>query len=181
METFSFIVTFFGGILAGVIIAVLVMYLISSLMHTPKWLTGVVGTFLFIFLSFQFTAIIGAGKVKGFVADIAIQNNTISEKTDWNAFVDEYPILKPYLNQIDTTPEEPSIQKTSILSYIDSAINGYMWRRVAWALGGLIVCLGIGLAGGFRGTKKQRISPSPHRAAGRPFSRPHRGGNSHRK
>lgn len=174
MEIFSFIVTFLWGILAGVIIAVLVMYLISSLMNTPKWLTGVVGTFLFIFLSFQFTAMIGAGKVKGFVADIAIQNNTVCEMVDWNALIDEYPILKPYLNQIDTTSAEPGIQKTSILSYIDSAINGYMWRRVAWASGGLIVCFVIAWAGGVRGKKKRRISPSPHRVVGRPPSRSHR-------
>lgn len=175
MEIFSFIVTFLWGILAGVIIAVLVMYLISSLMNTPKWLTGIVGTFLFIFLSFQFTAMIGAGKVKGLVADIAILNNAVGEKTDWNALVDEYPILKPYLNRIDTTPAEPGIQKTSILSSIDSIISGYMWRRVAWASGGLIACFVIGrLAGGVRGKKKRRMPPSPHRVAGRPPSRSHR-------
>lgn len=171
MEIFSFIVTFLWGILAGVIIAVLVMYLISSLMNTPKWLTGMVGAFLFIFLSFQFTAMFGAGKVKGLVADIATSTNTIGEKTDWNALIDEYPLLKPYFNQIDATSAEPSIQKTSILSYIDSAINGYMWRRVAWASGGLIVCFVIAWAGGVRGKKKRRISPSPRRAAGRPPSR----------
>ncbi len=174
MEIFSFIVTLFGGILAGVIIAVLAMYLISNLMNTPKWLTGMVGAFLFIFLSFQITAMLGAGKVKGFVADIATSTNAIGEKTDWNALIDEYPLLRPYLNQIDTTSAEPETSKASILFYIDSAINGYMWRRVAWASGGLIVCFVMAWAGGVRGKKKRRISPSPRRAAGRPPSRSYR-------
>lgn len=181
MEIFSFIVTLFGGILAGVITAVLVMYLINNLMNTPKWLIGVVGTFLFFFLSFQFTAMIGAGKVKGLVADVAMLSNTVSGKADWNVIIDEYPILKPYLNQVDTTLAETGVKKASVLSYINSTINGYMWRRAAWALGGLVVCFVIALVsdsvGGARGKEIRRVSPSTLRTTARPRPRPH----SHRR
>ena len=181
MEIFSFIVTLFWGILAGVITAVLVMYLINNLMNTPKWLIGAVGTFLFFFLSFQFTAMIGAGKVKDLVADVAMLSNTVSGKADWNVIIDEYPILKPYLNQVDTTLAETGAKKASVLSYINSTINGYMWRRAAWALGGLVVCFVIALVsdsvGGARGKEIRRVSPSTLRTTARPRPRPH----SHRR
>ena len=80
MGILSFIVTLFGGILAGIVLTILVVYLINELMDTPKWLIGLMGLFLLFFLSFQFTAIIGAGKVKGVVEDITGLSNTVSGK-----------------------------------------------------------------------------------------------------
>ena len=70
MGILGFIVTLFWGILAGIAVTILIVYLINELMDTPKWLVGLIGLFLLFFLSFQFTAIIGAGKVKGVVEDI---------------------------------------------------------------------------------------------------------------
>ena len=90
MGILSFIVTLFWGILAGIVVTILVVYLINELMDTPKWLVGLIGLFLLFFLSFQFTAIIGAGKVKGVVEDITGLSNTVSGRK-WT----KYQIRKP--------------------------------------------------------------------------------------
>lgn len=140
MGILSFIVTLFWGILAGIVVTILVVYLINELMDTPKWLVGLIGLFLLFFLSFQFTAIIGAGKVKGVVEDITGLSNTVSGKVDWNNIETTYPVLKPYLDKVGTKVDEVSDQKTSALSLINSIINGFMWRRAAWALGGVMIC-----------------------------------------
>ena len=50
MGILSFIVTLFGGILAGIVVTILVVYLINELMDTPKWLIGLMGLFLLFFL-----------------------------------------------------------------------------------------------------------------------------------
>lgn len=160
MGILSFIATLFLGILAGIIVTILVVYLIGELMGTPKWLIGLIGAFLFFFLSFQFTAIIGAGKVKGVVADIAVLGNTVSGKADWSKIETTYPVLKPYLDKVGTKVDEVTDQKTSVLSVINSVINGFMWRRAAWALGGVIVCLVVAavseLTGSGRSQQRRR-------------------------
>ncbi len=51
MGILSFIVTLFGGILAGIVVTILVVYLINELMDTPKWLIGLMGLFLLFFRS----------------------------------------------------------------------------------------------------------------------------------
>lgn len=78
----SVIATLFWGVLAGTIITGLVIYLMSELIGTLRVAIGALGVFLFFFLSFQFTAIVGAAKVKGVVSDIAVLNNTVSGKAD---------------------------------------------------------------------------------------------------
>ena len=139
MGILGFIVTLFWGILAGIAVTILIVYLINELMDTPKWLVGLIGLFLLFFLSFQFTAIIGAGKVKGVVEDITGLSNTVSGKVDWNNIETTYPVLKPYLDKVGTKVDEVSDKKTSALSLINSIINGFMWRRAAWALGGVMI------------------------------------------
>lgn len=93
MGILSFIVTLFWGILAGIVVTILVVYLIRTNGH-PKVVVGLIGLFLLFFLSFQFTAIIGAGKVKGVVEDITGLSNTVSGKVDWNNIETTYPVLK---------------------------------------------------------------------------------------
>ena len=156
MGILSFIVTLFGGILAGIVVTILVVYLINELMDTPKWLIGLMGLFLLFFLSFQFTAIIGAGKVKGVVEDITGLSNTVSGKVDWNNIETTYPVLKPYLDKVGTKVDEVSDQKTSALSLINSIINGFMWRRAAWALGGVMICFVVAALPALTGRRRKR-------------------------
>ena len=169
----------FGGILAGIVVTILVVYLINELMDTPKWLIGLMGLFLLFFLSFQFTAIIGAGKVKGVVEDITGLSNTVSGKVDWNNIETTYPVLKPYLDKVGTKVDEVSDQKTSALSLINSIINGFMWRRAAWALGGVMICFVVAalpaLTGNGRNRQGQRgASASTRHRTTQHTSRSHR-------
>lgn len=179
MGILSFIVTLFGGILAGIVVTILVVYLINELMDTPKWLIGLMGLFLLFFLSFQFTAIIGVGKVKGVVEDITGLSNTVSGKVDWNNIETTYPVLKPYLDKVGTKVDEVSDQKTSALSLINSIINGFMWRRAAWALGGVMICFVVAalpaLTGNGRNRQGQRgASASTRHRTTQHTSRSHR-------
>lgn len=167
------------GILAGIVVTILVVYLINELMDTPKWLIGLMGLFLLFFLSFQFTAIIGAGKVKGVVEDITGLSNTVSGKVDWNNIETTYPVLKPYLDKVGTKVDEVSDQKTSALSLINSIINGFMWRRAAWALGGVMICFVVAalpaLTGNGRNRQGQRgASASTRHRTTQHTSRSHR-------
>ena len=179
MGILSFIVTLFGGILAGIVVTILVVYLINELMDTPKWLIGLMGLFLLFFLSFQFTAIIGAGKVKGVVEDITGLSNTVSGKVDWNNIETTEPVLKPYLDKVGTKVDEVSDQKTSALSLINSIINGFLWRRAAWALGGVMICFVVAalpaLTGNGRNRQGQRgASASTRHRTTQHTSRSHR-------
>jgi len=177
MGIFSFIATLFWGILAGIVVTILVVYLIGELMGTPKWLIGLIGTFLIFFLSFQFTAIIGAGKVKGVMADVAALSNTVSGQVDWNNIETTYPVLKPYLDKVGTKTSEVTDKKISVLSVINNVINGFMWRRAAWALGGVIVCVVVAalpeLTGNGRNRQERRGSSARYQTTQR-TSRSHR-------
>ena len=179
MGILSFIATLFWGILAGMAVAVLVMYLINGLMGTPKWLTGIIGIFLFFFLSFQFTAIIGAAKVKGVMADITVLSNTVSGKADWSAIETNYPVLKPYLDKVGTKLDEVTDKKTPALSLVNKIITGFMWRRAAWALGGVVVCFIVAAVPGMTGNGRSRQQQGRRGASVRnrvsaPAGRPHR-------
>lgn len=156
MGILGFIVTLFWGILAGIVVTILIVYLINKLMDTPKWLVGLIGLFLLFFLSFQFTAIIGAGKVKGIVEDITGLSNTVSGKVDWNNIETTYPVLKPYLDKVGTKADEMIDKKTSALSLINSIINGFMWRRTAWALGGIMICFVVAALPALTGNGRNR-------------------------
>ncbi len=74
------------------------------------------------------------------MADITVLGNTVADKTDWSAIETNYPILKPYLDKVDTKLDEVADKKISALSLVNEIINGFMWRRAAWALGGIVVC-----------------------------------------
>lgn len=179
MGMLGFIATLFWGILAGIIVAILVMYLINGLMGTPKWLTGIIGAFLLFFLSFQFTAIIGAAKVKGVMADITVLSNTVSGKADWSAIETNYPVLKPYLDKVGTKMDEVTDKKTSALSLVNKIINEFMWRRAAWALGGVVVCLVVAALPGMTGNGRSRQQQGRSRTSVRnrtsaPAGRSHR-------
>ena len=156
MGILGFIVTLFWGILAGIVVTILIVYLINKLMDTPKWLVGLIGLFLLFFLSFQFTAIIGAGKVKGVVEDITGLSNTVSGQVDWNNIETTYPVLKPYLDKVGTKADEMIDKKTSALSLINSVINGFMWRRTAWALGGIMICFVVAALPALTGNGRNR-------------------------
>ena len=52
--------------------------------------------------------------------------------------------------------DEVSDQKTSALSLINSIINGFMWRRAAWALGGVMICFVVAALPALTGNGRNR-------------------------
>ena len=100
-------------------------------------------------------------------------------KVDWNNIETTYPVLKPYLDKVGTKVDEVSDQKTSALSLINSIINGFMWRRAAWALGGVMICFVVAalpaLTGNGRNRQGQRgASASTRHRTTQHTSRSHR-------
>lgn len=57
------------------------------------------------------------------------------------ALIDEYPILERYVEDIEISEEVVNLR--SITSGIHSLINGFLWRRVAWTIGALVIIGGF--------------------------------------
>ena len=94
-------------------------------------------------------------------------------------FMEQETLLKPYLDKVGTKVDEVSDQKTSALSLINSIINGFMWRRAAWALGGVMICFVVAalpaLTGNGRNRQGQRgASASTRHRTTQHTSRSHR-------
>ncbi|MDR2969811.1 MAG: hypothetical protein LBV32_09460 [Tannerellaceae bacterium] len=181
MMFFGFAAALFWGILAGILVAGLAAFLINALTKMPVWQTGLAGIFLFIFLSFHFAAIIGGARAKSMLTDMEVLSATVGRATDWSDLVDEYTFLKPYLKEIAATAADEFItaqmqgtdMKTFLLTCISSAINRFMWRHAAWALGGIIVCFAGVVAldaaangGGGRNRGQRPAVSSPRRSNG---------------
>lgn len=158
MGMFSFFVILFGGILAGIAVAGLIVYLINGLLNIPLWLKGAIGFFLFFFLSFQFVAIGGAMKVKEAMENMIALNATAGDIIDWNAIKDEYPVLRPYLDNVGMELGETCNKQKSIFSFVNKVINEFMWRRGAWVLGGAVACFVIAVVSDMLGSGRMRQS-----------------------
>lgn len=55
--------------------------------------------------------------------------------------INEYPLLKRYVKDIDELDFKDGL--TNVVSPVYSIINKYMWRRILWMVGALIVIGGI--------------------------------------
>ena len=112
------------------------------------------------------------------MADITVLGNTVSEKTDWSAIETNYPVLKPYLDKVGMKLGEVTDKKTSALSLVNKIINGFMWRRAAWAVGGVVVCFVLAavpvMTGNGRGRQQGRRGASARYRASAPVNRSHR-------
>ena len=59
-------------------------------------------------------------------------------------------------NTEEVKETEVSDEKTSALSLINSIINGFMWRRAAWALGGVMICFVVAALPALTGNGRNR-------------------------
>lgn len=150
----SFISALLWGALAGLLTTCFFMYIIHGIMNFPKLFTAIWGVVMFFFLSFQYTAWIGASKVKGYIEDFVITTDKMdlllteegAETTlNCEAITQEYPVLKPFLEGVKVDYDEVS-DKTANLKDIfilttNRIINEYMWHRFWWILLGSIVAI----------------------------------------
>lgn len=148
----SFVSALFWGGLAGILTTAVLMYLIHGLMNVSKILVLIGGFFMFLFLSFQYTAWIGAGKAKAFIEDAAMavdcMQSTPSENhqsitSNWSVVTNEYPMLKPFLRESQVDFEgvynEGVNAKKIFVKVANGIINAYMWRRFFWIIAGSVV------------------------------------------
>lgn len=55
--------------------------------------------------------------------------------------IENYPVLDRYMK--DMSESDLKTNLTNIVPYVRSQINGYLWRRVGWLLGSLVVVGGV--------------------------------------
>lgn len=150
----TFMSALFWGVLVGLLTTGILMWLIHEFMNVPKVLIAIWGFFMLLFLSFQYTAWIGAGKAKNYINNAAMAVDSMksylitdqSDTTfDWEAVTDEYPMLKPFLEkaQIDVSAvsDQSLNAKDTFVWVANGLINAYMWRRFFWILGGSVVAM----------------------------------------
>lgn len=171
---FNYISALFWGILIGLISSALIMYFIDKICAVSRLLTGFVGLIMLLFLGFQFAALIGANKTKKYVDNAAILTQAVGENFDWAVVKEEYPLLQPYLGGVENATKSTTNTGKTIAYSINIMIDGYIWRRVGWIIGGIIVAFGVAVLAGMTGinrpSRSRRHAPgsrrhnrSPHR------------------
>lgn len=174
---FYLIGEFISSILWGALIAialVLVLWYLPKLISTyyshsaPGIILLVIA---FLFMSFQSTLLVGGIKAKKLLPSVEQITSLIpgsSSTTDIMSvsaqIVNEYPILRSYINditnQIDARYETLS-NISEIAAYyhksIKGYINSYMWRRIMW-LAGCIILVGLYLFNSAYKHSKTKVS-----------------------
>lgn len=164
---FNYISALFWGILIGLISSALIMYFIDKICAVSRLLTGLVGLVMLLFLVFQFTALIGANKTKKYVDSAVILTQVAGENFDWTVVKKEYPLLQPYLGGFENVSENTTNAGKTIAYSINKAIDRYIWRRVGWIIGGVVVALGVAVLAGVTGancpSRSRRHTPDARR------------------
>ena len=122
---FNYISALLWGLLIGLILSGFVMYLAHKICGISYLISGLIGVFWLFFMTFQFTALIGANKTKKYVENVVASAQAVGENIDWTIVKDKYSLLESYLGKAEITPANVMDIKTMV---IDS-LNRYIWRR----------------------------------------------------
>lgn len=152
------------GILLGLISSALIIYFINKIFAVSRLLTGLVGLAMLLFLAFQYTALIGASQTKKYVDKAAILTQVAGENFDWEVVKKEYPLFQPYLGKIEKVSENTTNAGKTIAYTINKAIDRYIWRRIGWIIGGIVIAFGVPVLAGMTGTN--RLSRSRKHTSG---------------
>ena len=156
MTFFSLISTAFSSVFYGIIVTAVIMAILyvvlkgisKSIVQTPVFLiTGVV---LAILLVIQTSLMIGAIQAKDAADSAEIYLNQLLEdnigtvgardsQRVLDAVTDEFPILGTYFGVANFSGHEISELPESMHSTMISILNGYIWHRVWWILGIIVV------------------------------------------
>ena len=166
---FNYISALLWGILIGLILSGFVMYIAHKICGISYLISGLIGAFLLFFMTFQFTALIGANKTKKYVENVVTSAQAVGENIDWTIVKDKYSLLKSYLGEVEMSSENVMNIKTMITDSIDR----YIWRRVGWIVGGILVAFGVMIGGG--AMEANRVSNHRRRTSGT-----HRNNRGHR-
>lgn len=155
----------FWGVLMAIVIIAIIMLLCFRMMRNVPPIVYVILLMLLVFLGIQSTLMVGALYAKGYVNDIGNYANSLvsvskQEKISaadyeslFSQITDEFPIVKPVLDILaPSEAQEYVAQGHTIVDYItdntNKSINNYIFRRVYWITGGIVIAiLCIGLLG----------------------------------
>lgn len=166
---FNYISALLWGILIGLILSGFVMYIAHKICGISYLISGLIGAFLLFFMTFQFTALIGANKTKKYVENVVTSAQAVGENIDWTIVKDKYSLLKSYLGEVEMSSENVMNIKTMITDSVDR----YIWRRFGWIVGGILVAFGVMIGGG--AMEANRVSNHRRRTSGT-----HRNNRGHR-
>lgn len=187
----------FGNIIAcifwGLLIAVALtagIYVLCSILRpdsSSNPISWCVHAVLLILLWVQSALLVGGFKAKSYVNDLCVSANELIQPGKDSAqeimdaiedfdvvrdqLADEYPVLSPLLNSLETSAVTAYMEQGhSLADYLGvstrSWLNSYLWRRVWWALGFIVVAVVILIKGnnsaqrksGYRTMNKERRS-----------------------
>lgn len=161
MTFFSLISTAFSSIFYGIIVTAVIMAVLyvvlktlsRGIVQTPVfYITGVV---LAVILTIQFSLMIGAIQAKDAVDSAEIYLTQLLEDgsgivgaQDSQRILDtineEYPIIGAYIGVADFSGHEISELAESMHEKMIEYLNSYIWHRVWWILGIIVVaCLTV--------------------------------------
>lgn len=156
MIFFSLFSTAISSVFYGIIATAVVMTIIFALLkaiskgivQTPAFF--VTGIILAVLLIVQFSLLIGAVQAKDATDSAGIyltqllenQNGTVTAQNSqqiMDAVTDHFPVIGSYLNLADFSgydvSELPDVMYSTMIEYL----NSYIWHRVWWILGFIIV------------------------------------------
>lgn len=156
MFFFSLFSTAISSVFYGIIATAVVMTILFALLkaiskgivQTPAFF--VTGIILAVLLIVQFSLLIGAVQAKDATDSAGIyltqllesQNGTVTAQNSqqiMDAVTDHFPVIGSYLNLADFSgydvSELPDVMYSTMIEYL----NSYIWHRVWWILGFIIV------------------------------------------
>lgn len=162
----TIIACIFWGLLIAVALTALV-YVLSSLLrpaNAQNPVTWIVHGVLLVLLWVQSALLVGGFKAKGYVSDLCASANELIQTGEDTAqgvmdtiedfdvvrgqLASEYPVVRPLLDQLDASAVTAYMEQGhSLADYIGDStrswLNAYLWRRVWWAQGFVVVAVGI--------------------------------------
>jgi predicted PurR-regulated permease PerM len=145
----------FWGVIFTLLLSVIVFYLPKMIAvrygHTPLGILFlVVG---FCFFAFQLTLLTGSFKLKGYIPSarqieqLDIRATTLEEFG--RELTEQYPMLEKYIRKIADNGgmiQKESATVADLVQFVRAKlyrmINNYIWRRVGWIIGGVLI-LGV--------------------------------------
>lgn len=177
-ELFStaFMCIFYGVLITAILMAIVYFVLRQvkrgTVSTVPFFLVGIV---LFVLLTFQQTLMVGAIKAKGYVNDVAVYIEQItdekdklvertSQEFDTEKIKEQFPEFSLFVD-VDKIGEKLSDVDATVAEMKEntlSSLNYYILRRVLWSLGLLIVAIVIACLLGSGVSTRGKGSVSQH-------------------
>ena len=176
----------FWGILIAVACMALFVFLIKGWYKDATFspVSYIIGAILFIFLSFQCVLIVGSLKIISMTDDYEQRITSIveslyspsdmvsmSQASDViDTIIDEFPILEYYISGGEFSGYSASELPHAIADELRSFMRWYIFRRILWCLGFVIVgaiCVIRSMSKNYQGIRRQRVQHDRRRVSRR--------------